>query len=32
MNVIYEEPSPWQRVRPVFTGFDAPLLDRKSVV
>ncbi len=26
MNVIYEEPSAWQRVRPVFTGFDAPLL------
>jgi rod shape determining protein RodA len=26
MNVIYEEPSPWQRVRPVFTGFDGPLL------
>ena len=26
MNVIYEEPSPWQRVRHVFTGFDTPLL------
>jgi rod shape determining protein RodA len=25
MNVIYEEPSFWQRVRPVFTGFDTPL-------
>ena len=25
MNDIYEAPSPWQRVRPVFTGFDAPL-------
>ena len=26
MNVIYEEPSLWQRVRHVFTGFDTPLL------
>ena len=25
INVIYEEPSYWQRLRPVFTGFDAPL-------
>ncbi|MFZ2652710.1 MAG: rod shape-determining protein RodA [Burkholderiaceae bacterium] len=25
MNVIYEEPSRWQRIRPVFTGFDPPL-------
>ncbi len=26
MNVIYEESSVWQRVRPALTGFDAPLL------
>jgi rod shape determining protein RodA len=26
VNVIYEEPSLWQRVRHVFTGFDTPLL------
>jgi rod shape determining protein RodA len=32
MNVIYEEPSPWQRVRPVFTGFDAPLLAAISLL
>jgi rod shape determining protein RodA len=25
MNVIYEESSFWQRLRPVFTGFDTPL-------
>ena len=26
MKVSFEEPSPWQRIKPVFTGFDAPLL------
>jgi rod shape determining protein RodA len=26
MNAIYERPSLWQRVQPVFTGFDTPLL------
>ena len=25
MSDIYEAPSVWQRVRPVFTGFDTPL-------
>lgn len=26
MSIIYEQPTPWQRLRPVFTGFDASLL------
>ncbi len=26
MSVIFEKPSPWQRIKPVFTGFDGPLL------
>jgi len=26
MSVIFEKPSLWQRVKPVFTGFDGPLL------
>ena len=26
MSALYERASPWQRLRPVFTGFDAPLL------
>jgi rod shape determining protein RodA len=26
MSAVFEEPSPWQRIKPVFTGFDAPLL------
>ena len=26
MNAIYEQPSLWQRVRPMFIGFDGPLL------
>ena len=25
MNVTFEDASPWQRIRPVFTGFDGPL-------
>lgn len=25
MNHAYEQPSPWQRLRPVFSGFDGPL-------
>ncbi|KQU78055.1 MULTISPECIES: rod shape-determining protein RodA [unclassified Rhizobacter] len=26
MSVVFEKPSVWQRLKPVFTGFDAPLL------
>ena len=26
MNAVFERPSPWQRIRPVFSGFDIPLL------
>jgi len=26
MSAVFEKPSIWQRVRPVFTGFDAPLI------
>jgi len=26
MSVIFEKPSLWQRVKPIFTGFDGPLL------
>ncbi len=26
MNAVFESPSIWQRVKPVFTGFDMPLL------
>ena len=26
MSVIFEKPSLWQRIKPVFTGFDGPLL------
>ncbi|MCZ2292925.1 MAG: rod shape-determining protein RodA [Burkholderiales bacterium] len=26
MNTLYEQATPWQRLRPVFTGFDATLL------
>jgi rod shape determining protein RodA len=26
MSAIFEQPSPWQRIKPVFTGFDGPLL------
>ena len=25
MSAIFDRPSPWQRLRPVFTGFDLPL-------
>ncbi|MCC7099186.1 MAG: rod shape-determining protein RodA [Rubrivivax sp.] len=25
MRGVYEQPSPWQRLRPVFSGFDGPL-------
>lgn len=26
MNAVFERPSPWQRVKPIFSGFDGPLL------
>jgi rod shape determining protein RodA len=26
MSSVYDKPSPWQRIKPVFTGFDGPLL------
>ena len=26
MNAVFDKPSLWQRVRPVFTGFDGPLI------
>ncbi|HEY2925833.1 rod shape-determining protein RodA [Piscinibacter sp.] len=26
MNAVFDRPSPWKRIKPVFTGFDAPLL------
>ena len=26
MTSVYDKPTPWQRVKPVFTGFDIPLL------
>ncbi|HKW85010.1 MAG TPA: rod shape-determining protein RodA [Burkholderiaceae bacterium] len=26
MSVIFEKPSLWQRIKPIFTGFDGPLL------
>jgi rod shape determining protein RodA len=26
MSAVFEQPSPWQRLRPILTGFDAPLL------
>ncbi len=26
MNAVFDRPSPWQRIRPVFSGFDIPLL------
>ena len=26
MNADFDKPSVWQRVRPVFSGFDGPLL------
>jgi rod shape determining protein RodA len=32
MSHVFEEPSPWQRIKPVFTGFDAPLLIAVSLL
>jgi rod shape determining protein RodA len=26
MSAVFDKPSPWQRLRPIFTGFDGPLL------
>jgi len=26
MSAIFEKPSLWQRIKPIFTGFDGPLL------
>jgi len=26
MSAVFEQPSPWQRIKPVFSGFDGPLL------
>ena len=26
MNAVFDKPSPWQRLRPIVTGFDGPLL------
>ena len=26
MATIFDRPSPWQRIKPIFTGFDGPLL------
>ena len=26
MNVAFDKPSPWQRIRPIFQGFDFPLV------
>ena len=26
MSSVFDKPSPWQRIKPVFTGFDGPLL------
>ena len=26
MTAVFDAPSPWQRVKPVFTGFDGSLL------
>jgi rod shape determining protein RodA len=32
MSDVFEEPSPWQRIKPAFTGFDAPLLIAVSLL
>ncbi len=32
MSDVFEEPSPWQRIKPVFTAFDAPLLIAVSLL
>ena len=26
MSAVFDQPSPWQRIKPVFSGFDGPLL------
>ncbi len=26
MSAVFDRPSPWQRIRPIFSGFDGPLL------
>ena len=26
MSAVFDRPSPWRRIRPIFTGFDGPLL------
>jgi rod shape determining protein RodA len=26
MSAVFERPSPWRRIRPIFSGFDGPLL------
>ena len=26
MSSVFDKPSAWQRIRPVFSGFDGPLL------
>jgi rod shape determining protein RodA len=26
MGAVFERPSPWQRIKPIFSGFDGPLL------
>jgi rod shape determining protein RodA len=26
MSAVFDRPTPWQRIKPVFTGFDGPLL------
>ncbi len=26
MSAVFDRPSPWRRIRPVFTGFDMPLI------
>jgi rod shape determining protein RodA len=32
MNAVFERPSAWQRLRPVFTGFDGPLAAAISIL
>ncbi|MBS0445261.1 MAG: rod shape-determining protein RodA [Proteobacteria bacterium] len=26
MSAVFDQPSPWQRIKPIFTGFDIPLI------
>ena len=26
MSAVFEQPSAWQRIKPIFTGFDGPLI------